>query len=99
MSHRLTPYRNLLSSFVIGKISATDLENQYFSLYKNDTTLFPDEEFFILDKLFGDIDAFVADPDLRDENDLDEEGLQTQCLMALEKFKTWQAPLGSYQLA
>ena len=88
MNHRLTPYRNLLSSFVVGNISATDCESQYFLLYKNETTLFPDEEFFVLDKLFGDIDAFVADPNLRDEDDLDEEELQGHCLVALEKLTT-----------
>ncbi len=99
MSNDLTPYINLLSSFVTENISGTDLESKYFSLYKNETTLFPDEEFLILDKLFGDIDAFVADPNLRDEDDLDEETLQEHCLIALEKLKTIQTPLGAYQLA
>lgn len=99
MNNRLTPYRNLLSSFVIGNISATEFESQYFSLYKNETTLFPDQQFLILDKLFADIDAFVADPDLRDEDDLDERELQNHCLIALQKLDTSVAPLAAYQLA
>lgn len=99
MSKHLTPYLNLLSSFVTGNISGTDLESRYFSLYKNETSLFPDQEFLILDKLFGDIDAFVADPNLRDEDDLDEETLQEHCLIALEKLKTIQTPLRAYQFA
>ena len=52
-----------------------------------------------MDKLFGDIDAFVADPNLRDEDDLDEEELQRHCLAALEKLKTWQTPLRIPHLA
>lgn len=96
MSNHLAPYINLLSCFVTGNISGTDLESQYFSLYKNETTLFPDEEFLILDKLFGDIDAFVAEPNLRDEECLDEEELQEHCLIALEKLRPIQTPLGAY---
>lgn len=90
-TNRLTPYINLLSSFVAGNISATDLETQYLNLYKNDATLFPDEEFFILDDLFGNIDAFVANPNLRDEDDLDEKQLLAECVVALDQLKQQQS--------
>ena len=82
---RLKPYDDLLSSFVKNDISAVDFESQYLSLYKGDTNLFSDEEFLILDELFGDVDAFVGDPNLRDPGDLDEVELHKRVMLALEK--------------
>ncbi len=86
-THRLEPYINLLSSFLKADISASDFESQYLNLYKSDTTLFPDDEFLILDQLFGDVDAFSADPNLRDSGDLDETELRRRVMSALDKLK------------
>ena len=83
----LTVYINLLSHFVAGDISAGEFESDYMSLFKNDPTHFREEEFLTLDELFGDVDAFCADPELRDDEDLDEEQLRRRSALALEKLK------------
>ena len=86
-TERLTPYVHLISSFVKGDITATDFETQYLNLYQDDDTQFSDEEFFILDELFGDVDAFCVDPRLHNEDDLSEEQLHDKCIAALKKLK------------
>jgi hypothetical protein len=65
------------------------------SLFKNDPTHHPEEEYLILDELFGYVDAFCADPALRDEKDLDEEKLRLKCIDALEKLKPIARSIGA----
>lgn len=54
-------------------------------MFKDDTNTWTEEEFDILDGLFGHVDAFCCDPDLRGENDIDEDQLKTEARMALER--------------
>ncbi len=86
----LTSYIRLLSSFAAQELSATEFEARYLRLYKQEETLFSDETFLVLDELFGDVDAFYPNPDLRDEDDLDEEQLHQRCARALEKLNAIQ---------
>jgi hypothetical protein len=88
MSDRLDQYITLISSFVTDKITATDFEREYLKLFKADETEWPEAEFAILDELFGEVDAFCADPQLRDENDLDEYELKERCKVALERLQS-----------
>ena len=83
-SHNVRKFTNLISLFIIGKISAVEFEHKYLQLFKNDQTNHSKQLFLVLDKLFGDVDAFCPDPMLRDEFDLDEQALQHACVEALE---------------
>lgn len=85
---RLNPYIELLMSFLHNGMSALDFERTYLEVYLNDTTEWSEAEFAILDELFGDVDAFCADANLRDPDDLDEEQLRLKCKTALEKLST-----------
>jgi Bacterial self-protective colicin-like immunity len=58
-------YKQLISRFVDGEISASEFEGCYLALFKSDTSKVGGEKFNILDKLFADVDAFEADPELR----------------------------------
>ena len=63
----------------------TDFEKKYLNLYKNDATEWTESEFAILDELFGAVDAFCADTNLRSEGDLDENQLYEAGSIAWKK--------------
>lgn len=88
LENKLEQYIALLSSFVADKIDAADFEREYLKLFKEDTTERAEAEFEILDGLFGDVDAFCDDPELRDENDLDEFELKEKSKLALERLQS-----------
>jgi hypothetical protein len=63
----LQPYLQLMDGFTAGRISATDFAPEFTGRYLNDATLWPDELFVLLDGLFAEADAYVADPVARVE--------------------------------
>jgi|SRR5215217_5748186 len=81
----LTPYIHLMESFVENKIDAGEFERSYLLMFKNDTTNWTDAEYEDLNYLFGEVDAFCADPELRSENDIDEDQLREAAKMTLAK--------------
>ncbi|MCB9009426.1 MAG: hypothetical protein H6656_19045 [Ardenticatenaceae bacterium] len=83
-TRELEPYTTLLLTFVNGQISASEFERQYLDLYLQDETIWSDDLFAMLEKLFGDVDAFVADLSLRDAGDLDEKQLRKSSQNTLE---------------
>ncbi|HEX2092750.1 MAG TPA: colicin immunity domain-containing protein [Longimicrobiaceae bacterium] len=85
---RLDPYIELLAEFVEqGGLDAGSFEERFFALFKGDATMFPDDEFLVLDRLFGDVDAFEPDPEVRGAGHLDEEGLRASAREALAKLR------------
>lgn len=61
----LAPYRDLLSAFTACVITAETFEDRFLAMYKADPTKWPDDVFDVLDRLFGEVDDYVADPSLR----------------------------------
>lgn len=74
--YRVRPYVDLIDQFLSGGCSAIEFETEYLRVFTDDDAERPDKVFRVLDRLFAEVDAFVADPELRDEGDLDEEGLR-----------------------
>jgi hypothetical protein len=58
-------YRDLISDFVSGRLSAQDFESTYLRMFKSDNDQVPGHEFDLLEKLFFAIDDYVDDPELR----------------------------------
>ena len=85
--HRLKKYIELLESFVQSRMGALDFERAYLDLFKKDATDWPEPEFAVLEELFADVDAFCADPELRDDGDLDEQQLRQRSEAALKKLR------------
>ncbi len=80
----MNKYIMLLKNFVYRKISADEFERRFLELFKGETALMPEREFHILDKLFGDVDAYCSDPDLIDPQfDIDENELRSSAQEAL----------------
>ena len=82
-------YIRLLKDFVNNKISSDEFESQFLEIYKNEKRFDSEREFQILDKLFGDVDAYCGDSALFEpEFDIDEAELRLsvkQALNALEE--------------
>ncbi|MGA9380692.1 MAG: colicin immunity domain-containing protein [Phormidium sp.] len=77
-------YTKLLKDFVSNKISSDEFEFRFLELFKSESFFDSEREFQILDKLFGDVDAYCCDPDLFDpEFDIDEAELRSSAQEAL----------------
>ena len=57
-------YIQLLSSFVDGRITAAEFESEHLTRFKAETRPLDEPSFGILDRVFGDVDAFCGDDDL-----------------------------------
>jgi hypothetical protein len=66
-SPSVAPYAVLLRMLVDGHMEPEDFEVVFLRLYKADPTAWPADMFDVLDRFFGDVDAFCPDPALRAE--------------------------------
>jgi len=87
----LSEYASLIRNFVDAEIDGSSFESQYLATFKSDATIHSEEVFSALDTLFAAVDAFVADLELREEGDLDEQQLREK---ATDTYRKLQA-LGS----
>jgi hypothetical protein len=85
--YAIQEYLNLLEALLSGECSAPDFENAYLRMFKSDTTRRPQKVFDVLDGLFADVDAYVADPALREDDDLDEAGLRERVRHARDRLR------------
>jgi hypothetical protein len=83
MESRLQPYVQLIGAFANDAIDAQEFERRYLKLFKDDATDWPEREYAILDRLFGDVDSFNADPELRGPDGLDADQLRESARRAL----------------
>ena len=60
-------YRDLISDFIGGRLSADNFESMYLKVFKADEDQVPSPEFSVLEKLFFATDDYVADPELREK--------------------------------
>jgi hypothetical protein len=59
-------YRDLISDFIGGQLSADNFESMYLKVFKADEDQVPSPEFDVLEKLFFAIDDYVAGHELRE---------------------------------
>jgi hypothetical protein len=82
----LAPYAIVIRAFTEGRISAREFEALYLTLFKHDDRLEPGKEFDVLDALFGDVDAFSDDEDVRVAvGGIDEDQLRQRASTALAR--------------
>lgn len=60
-------------------------ESRDLAMFKSNSKPLSEPEYLALDRLFSDVDAFCFDPELRDEDSIDEPELRVQCKKALQK--------------
>jgi hypothetical protein len=71
----LSKYIDLIDGFVSGFVTASEFENRYLKMFKNETYHFEETIFFKLDELFAVADAYCPDETIRDAFDTSEEQL------------------------
>ncbi len=87
MIPELAPYWALMEAFVQDRLRPSEFEILYLRLFKNDPTMWPQEVFDILNRLFADVDAYSPDPSLRRPNDLDQDQLRDHTREAMRKLQ------------
>lgn len=80
----LENYISLITKFVSGEITASQFEELYLEMFKNESEILPEETFYILNELFLDVDAYCNDLLLRGEDDLGDSELLQSAKRALE---------------
>jgi MtfA peptidase len=83
----LAEYVALIGRFVEGAIDGRAFQCEYFATFKKDPAMRPEAVFGVLDSLFAAADRFVAEPQLRDAGDLDEDQLREVAAAALRKLR------------
>ena len=76
-------YSGMIEDLLEGRLTATEFETQYLLSFKQEPESLRDDIFLILDRLFGDVDAFCSDASLRGKDDLDEGQLRQRAREAL----------------
>lgn len=74
-----------MRAFAERRLEAEEFESVYLALFKNDPTMWPQEVFDVLNRLFTDVDAYSPDPALRGRNDIDEAELRKQTELAINQ--------------
>ncbi|WP_080646754.1 colicin immunity domain-containing protein [Salinispora arenicola] len=64
-----------LRALVEGRLSPEEFETVFLSVFRGEGDVFAERETQALHELFTSVDAYCADPALRDDRDLDEVGL------------------------
>lgn len=82
----VAPYAVLLQLLARNRITADEFETLFLSLYKNDSTKWPEEIYKVLDQLFYAVDDYNRDPLLRD-NDVDENELRSRATLAFSELR------------
>jgi len=83
-------YVRIMQDFVQEYTSTIDFVTAYIDKFKNETQELAEDEFEILDGLFGDADAYTSDANLIAENPsfyIDEGQLKERVTMAIKKLK------------
>ncbi len=83
--YALSQYLDLMDEFLSGRASAAEFEERYLKKFKADSFRRPRRIFDVLDRLFAEVDSYVADPSLRDPGDLDDEMLIDRVAHARER--------------
>ncbi len=79
----LEKYLILISEYVSGRINSIEFETKYLQTYPNDAFHYSEKTYELLATLSSDVDAYCSNPDIRDDNDLDEEQLRQKATYTL----------------
>ena len=61
----IAKYKALISQFINGQISASDFQEAYLTMFKNEEPIGIKDVFDVLEYLFTSADGYVADPEVR----------------------------------
>ncbi len=82
----LLKYKQLIFDFVSGKIPVEEFEPSYLKMAKEEQVIFNNSIYQIIGTLFSDVDAYCGDPELRDDDDIDEVELISRAKSSLKSY-------------
>lgn len=85
-------YLSLVEEFLAGDIDARTFERRYLEAWSSAPPHGPGPLFDVLEGLFLDVDAYCADPELRDEGDLDDDALRLSAQKARRRLSELMRP-------
>lgn len=90
-------YIGIVQRFIQGDLPVDEFQLQYLNMFKDETRRLSDPLFELLDRLFGDVDAYCGDPATRKELNathpgfyLDESELRLRAMHAVEGLRALQ---------
>lgn len=86
-------YNKLINSFINGNISAEEFDLKYLDLFLNDKTSYSQKLYDITQELFYDVEEFCIYPELREEGEIDEDGLLNSAKIALKRLEEYKLEL------
>jgi len=86
MKDNIAFYINLINDLIEGKISPSSFERIFPYVFNRDDNLNKDE-YTILNKLYYVVEDYVSNPEIRDENDLNDEDLFREAIETLHRLK------------
>jgi Bacterial self-protective colicin-like immunity len=75
MAGRLQSYVIIARALVESRISPQEFETVFLSVFRGEGDVFSESETRALHRLFSDVDAYCADPSIKDVMDLDDSAL------------------------
>lgn len=81
----LERYLFLLNDYVNNGMNASEFECQFLEIHRTDPSDYSENTHRIISALFSDVDAYCADTNIRDVNDLDDLGLLEKAKIALSR--------------
>ena len=81
-------WRRLIEAFVDGRIDGPDFEARFLAM-RRDEIARGESQRYAVERLFYEVDAYCADPALRDDGDIDEVTLREEARRCLAG---WEEP-------
>ena len=81
----LLKYKQLIFDFVSGKMPVEEFESSYLKMVKEEQVIFDDSIYKIIGTLFSDVDSYCGDPELKDDDDIDEIELISRAKSSLKE--------------
>jgi len=78
-------YRTLIQKFTDGPMDAEEFSRIYLQEFKNEMRNFSDETYHILQHMFVAADKYCKFPEIRDDDDLNEDDLLNEANETLKK--------------
>ncbi len=82
------PYEHLMDKFMSGSLPTKAFERAYIDTFTDDSTIWPEELYQILNEVFLDVDAYFPDPSFWNDLIIGEDELRRRVARSLEALRS-----------
>ncbi|WP_071655492.1 colicin immunity domain-containing protein [Mangrovactinospora gilvigrisea] len=87
MDTRIEPFLIIASAMLQRRIKAPEFETVFLALFRGPAGEIRGDAGDAVSRLFSAVDSYCADPELRDDHDLDEQSLRLEVARFIERVK------------